>query len=198
MSGVICLSFKEEYMKWSDVVNCIQLAAPTIGSLFGPAGTVIGAGVGAGIKVVATALGVAPTQDAIAQAVATDPAAAEKLREFEIANATELQKLIITSETSVILAVNQTMQTEGKSEKWPQYSWRPFWGFASGLAFLMVCVAVCWLGYEAIANKDATALGNIPLIIGAFSTLFAIPGAILGIASWKRGNMQIEDKRACS
>ncbi len=185
-------------MKWSDVVGCIQLAAPTIGSLFGPAGTAIGAGVGAGIKVVATALGVAPTQDAIAQAVATDPAAAEKLREFEIANATELQKLIITSETSVILSVNQTMQGEGKSEHWPQYSWRPFWGFSSGLAFLVVCILVCVLAWRAVVDKDAAALGNIPLIIGAFSSLFAIPGAILGIASWKRGNMQIEEKKACS
>lgn len=145
---------------------------------------------------VATALGVTPTQDAITQAVTTDPNAAEKLREFELTNSTELQKLIITSETADILTVNTTMQAETKAEKWPQYSWRPFWGFASGAAFLFVCILVCILTWQAVINKDATSMGNIPLIIGSFSTLFAIPGAILGIASYKRGDMQIAQAKS--
>jgi len=178
-------------MKWADVVGCIQLAAPVLGSLFGPAGTVVETGISSGIKMVATALGVTPTQDAVSLAVATDPNAAEKLREFELTNSNELQKLIITSETSQVLAVNSTMQSESTSEQWPQYSWRPFWGFASGSAFFFVCVLVCILAWQAVINKDGNAMGNIPLVIGAFATLFAIPGAILGIASYKRGDMQI-------
>ena len=31
---------------------------------------------------------------------------------------------------------------------------------------------------------DRAFLGTIPTIIGAFNSLFAIPGAILGIAAW--------------
>jgi hypothetical protein len=47
-----------------------------------------------------------------------------------------------------------------------------------------------------LLNKDSSAIANIPLIIGAFSTLFAIPGAILGIAAYKRGDLQIEQAKS--
>lgn len=184
-------------MDWSTVVSTISQAAPILGSLFGPAGTAVGALAGTGIKLVAAALGVQPTKEAITAAISTDPEATLKLAQYQMANQLELQKLMITAETSNIAVVNATMQAESKSEKWPQYSWRPFWGFTSGTAFLVVCILVCILGYQAVANKDAAALGNIPLVIGAFATLFAIPGAILGIASYKRGDMQIAEKN-CS
>ncbi len=82
-------------MGWGDIVKTISGAAPLIGSLFGPAGTAVGAVAGAGLKLVATALGVEPTQDAIAEAIATDPAAAEKLKEFEMNHQLEIQKLYI-------------------------------------------------------------------------------------------------------
>ena len=80
--------------------------------------------------------------------------------------------------------VNQTMQAESKSEHWPQWFWRPFWGMISAVAFLVVCVFVCILGYRAIVEKDQNAIGMIPMVIGAFATLFSIPGAILGITAW--------------
>jgi len=190
-------------MEWADVVKAVSSAAPVIGSFFGPGGTAIGALAGTGIKLVATALGVAPTETAISQAIATDPESALKLAKYEMDNKLELQRLVITAEvariqeeTKQLQAINATMQSEGASEHWPQYSWRPFWGFASGLAFFFVCILVCILAWQAVVGKDATALGHIPLIIGAFATLFSIPGAILGIASWKRGEMQLEEKKA--
>jgi hypothetical protein len=83
--------------------------------------------------------------------------------------------------------VNQTMQIESKSEHWPQYSWRPFWGFVSAVAFLAVCVFCCILGYRAVMGSDPTALATIPQLISSFATLFAIPGAILGVTAWHRG-----------
>lgn len=89
--------------------------------------------------------------------------------------------------TNQLTAVNATMQVEGKSEKWPQYGWRPYWGFASGTAFLAVCVLVCILAYQAVLGGKPEALAMIPQLVGAFATLFAIPGAILGVASWHRG-----------
>jgi roadblock/LC7 domain-containing protein len=189
-------------MQWSDAINAISSAAPLIGSLFGPAGTAVGALASTGLRIAATALGVAPTQDAVAQAVATDPQAALKLAQYQMDNKLELQKLqvsveiaAIAADTATIQAVNSTMQVEAKAEKWWTSSWRPFWGFASGTAFIAVCILVSIIAWNAVINKDSAALGNIPMIIGAFSTLFAIPGAILGIASWKRGEMQIEQAK---
>jgi hypothetical protein len=82
-------------MDWGKVVSTISGAAPLLGSLFGPAGTAIGSLAGGAIKLVASALGVEPTQDAITTAIATDPAAAEKLKEFEMTNKLELQKLSV-------------------------------------------------------------------------------------------------------
>lgn len=88
------------------------------------------------------------------------------------------------------MAVNATMQAEAKSEHWPQYSWRPFWGFVSGIAFLVVVVFCCILGYKAIIKGEADALVMIPQLISSFAALFAIPGAILGVTAWHRGKQK--------
>lgn len=82
-------------MDWGKVVSTISGAAPLLGSLFGPAGTAIGSLAGGALKLVASALGCDPTQDAITTVIATDPAAAEKLKEFEMTNRLELQKLAV-------------------------------------------------------------------------------------------------------
>ena len=92
--------------------------------------------------------------------------------------------------TQQMAIVNQTMQVEAKSEHWPQWFWRPYWGMISGTAFLVVCIFVCVLAYEAINAKDLTMINNIPLIIAAFTTLFGIPGAILGITAWGRNKLK--------
>lgn len=69
-------------------------------------------------------------------------------------------------------------------------AWGPYLGFISATAFLVVCVFVCFLGYQAITSKDPQAIGMIPLLIGAFTTLFGIPGAILGITAWGRNKLK--------
>ena len=35
-------------------------------------------------------------------------------------------------------------------------------------------------------------LGMIPIVIGPFTSLFAIPGAILGIAAWGRNKLKLQ------
>ena len=90
-------------------------------------------------------------------------------------------------EQQLPMAVNQTMQAEANSEHWPQYSWRPFWGFASGLAFVCVAGLCCYLAYSAVVDGKAELLTSIPVLVSAFATLFAIPGAILGVTAWHRG-----------
>jgi hypothetical protein len=107
-----------------------------------------------------------------------------RLRLEEIAVQLELAELALPA------AVNQTMQVEAGSEHWPQYSWRPFWGFISGFAFLFVVVLCCVLGYNAVIDKNPDALRMIPDLVTAFATLFAIPGAILGVTAWHRGALK--------
>jgi hypothetical protein len=109
-------------MKWSDVVNCISMAAPTLGTLFGPVGTAVGAVVGSGVRLVANALGVEPTQEAITQAVVTDPAAAVKLREFELNNKLEIQRLSIQQEQMYLLDTQNARAMRGEHEKITQKS----------------------------------------------------------------------------
>lgn len=93
-------------------------------------------------------------------------------------------------ESQNLLVVNETMRTEAGDEKWWVSGWRPFIGFSTGIAFIMVCGFVGWLTYEAIASKDMNAMQMIPNIIFNFTTLFAIPGGILGIASHHRGKQK--------
>ncbi|TNC14936.1 hypothetical protein FF100_05005 [Methylobacterium terricola] len=94
-------------MDWSSLGGQLaQIGLPALGTLLGgPLGGTVGAVVGKGI---AAALGVAPTPEAVSQAVAQDPAAAQtKLAEIEaetkrqdayladIANARQMQVALV-------------------------------------------------------------------------------------------------------
>jgi len=92
--------------------------------------------------------------------------------------------------TKQMAVINQTMQTEAKSEHWPQWFWRPYWGMISGTAFGFVCALVCMLAWRAVSKSDQNAIGMIPLLIGAFTALFGIPGAILGVTAWGRNKLK--------
>ncbi len=81
-------------MEWKEVLSKITDAAPMIGSLFGAPGTLAGTVV----KLVATTLGVEPTQDAIAAEIKNNPDALLKLKELEATHQIELQKLVLETE----------------------------------------------------------------------------------------------------
>jgi hypothetical protein len=183
-------------MEWKDVGQIAAQFAPLVGTaLGGPLGTGIGA-------IIASVFGVDAQPDKVADAIAADPQAALKLREIESNNTTELQKAIIAAgtlqiaeETKQIQAVNATMQIEAQSGHWPTWSWRPYWGFISGTAFLVVSVLVCILAHKAVLGKQPEALVMIPQLVTSFTLLFGIPGAILGVASYMRGKMQVEQAK---
>tara|TARA_B100001564_G_C20348612_1_gene537856 strand:+ start:105 stop:668 length:564 start_codon:yes stop_codon:yes gene_type:complete len=115
-----------------------------------------------------------------------------QLKKFEIENKTDLQKAILANDTARIQAVNNTMQHESKSDKWWQSGWRPFWGFISAIAFLFESILIGILAYKAVLQGNATAMAMIPQMITTMATLFAVPGAILGISAWHRGKEKIE------
>lgn len=103
----------------------------------------------------------------------------------------ERENVIDQEETKRIEAVNETMRAEvlGNPEA---ASWRPIWGRWTCYNFFPVVYAlVGFFGYAIIkGNFEIVAL--IPTVIGAFAALFALPAAILGVASWKRGVEKIE------
>lgn len=112
-------------MGWSDVKDVVGKVAPLAGTLLaGPAGGAVGG-------LLASALGVEASPQAVSQAVQSDPEAALKVRQVEA----RLEATLIESRASVI-------QAEAKGESWLQRNWRPLvmlW-FAS-------LVGAHWLGF---------------------------------------------------
>lgn len=183
-------------MDWKDVgKKVVSLGAPLLGAALGGSG---GATIG---TMVAGLFGADPgSPGEILAKMQTDPEAAIKLREVELRHKERLEEIALErvrldtqKEITALQEVNTTMRTESKSEHWAQWGWRPYWGFISGTAFLVVCIFVCFLGYKAIVGNDSDAVGSIPMVIGSFTTLFGIPGAILGISAW--GRNKLKEKR---
>ena len=86
-------------MDWASVVDGIKKVAPMVGTLIGgPVGAIVGAGAGSVISMVASALGVEPTQDAITSAISADPQALLKLKELEYTHKETLEKLVLDRE----------------------------------------------------------------------------------------------------
>lgn len=168
-------------MEWKDVAKVVGEAAPVLGTLIGgPAGTVIGG-------LVASALGVSNSPDAVSAAIAADPDAAVKLKQIEADQAVQLRQLAmqdaanaLTAETARIQSVNVTMQAEAKADHWPTYTWRPFIGFAFG--FYVVSLFVLPL----FQVKPVELSADLTLTIGA----------ILGVASFFRGKAQADPRIA--
>lgn len=92
----------------------------------------------------------------------------------------------------ILATINETMRVEAKSEYWWVSGWRPFIGFITGISFFVAVCFVCFLTWQAIESKSQDAMQMIPQVIFNFTTLFGIPGAILGIASHHRGKKQRE------
>lgn len=99
-----------------------------------------------------------------------------KLVELE----TDLQKLTMDLEKSVIQAVNETMRAEAQSEHWAQWLWRPCFGFTA--------CAVLVNNY--ILLPYASPLGIQPIAVP--SEVWIMIMAVLGVAAWTRGTEKIE------
>lgn len=175
-------------MNWGNVKDSLSKAAPLLGLIMGgPAAPIIGG-------MVAKVLGVDPEPDKIEAALKTaSPETLARIREIEITKKAEIEKLaieqgivLIKAEAARIESVNATMRVEAQSEdKWTR-RWRPFWGFSSCIAFFMICAAIAW----SIFSGDSVVLKELGSIVTAIAILFSIPGAILGVASWHRGQKQ--------
>lgn len=106
-----------------------------------------------------------------------------QLKQFE----TDERKYILDVMTEQMRITNTTMQSESESERWPQYSWRPFWGFASGSLYFIVGCVLCFILIMFVKKNPADAFASMPLIISSFTGYFAIAGAVVGVTAWQRG-----------
>ncbi len=98
-------------MDWKDVAGIVGKAAPILGTVLGgPAGAAVGG-------LVAAALGVENTPDAIEKAVATDPEAALKLRALEMDHKAELQKMVLDYSGKLVDAGTTSIQADVDDRK---------------------------------------------------------------------------------
>lgn len=180
-------------MDWKELGTKIADSAPLLGSALGGP---LGGGLG---SIIAAAFGSEPKPDKVLEAIQKDLQAAVKLQEIQSNEKVRLQEIVsqqaivgLQEETKRLSEVNQTMRAESQSEHWPQWLWRPLWGMISAAAFFVICCFVCYLAYKAVMGGIPEAMQMIPQFIGAMTMLFSVPGAILGVASWHRGQQKRE------
>lgn len=161
-------------MEWGKVVSTISGAAPLLGSLFGPAGTAVGAVAGAGIKLIASALGVESTKEAIAEAIVTDPNAIVKIKELEINARVELQKLSI-QQLGLELADTASARTrqvehEKATGKSDTTLYILAWSIIAG--FFSLTLTLLYFSYSGKPITDQT--GVLFMLMGTLSTAFGM------------------------
>lgn len=129
-------------MDWSDIAETVGEAAPMVGSaLAGRAGGAMGG-------LVAKALGVEDSPDAVNQALKTDPKAAIKLREVEA----DLEKARLESRSNIITA-------EANGESWLQRNWRPLL-----MMWFAILVGGYWFGMTPDNLSEATVLSLFDIV----------------------------------
>jgi hypothetical protein len=178
-------------MNWKDIgTKLAALGLPALGAaIAGPAGMAVG-------KLIAGSLGLGadatPEQTAAALGnVSGDQIVALKTIEAQMArDKLEHDTKERQADSADLAAINQTMQAEGKSEHWLQWSWRPLNGLSLALGSLLLVVGVLVMAGVAIYNKDFASLNAIPTIVMSVSAALAVPGAVCGVTAWHKGVMQ--------
>ena len=145
---------------------------------------------GSVVKTIARTITGAMDDDEAERRLAENPGLRVELEKAVLIHIVEMAKAEndrIQAENEALAEVNRTMRMESNSDSWWQSAWRPFWGFVSALAFALMTGYLCWLGYRAILGQQPEALAMVPQLITSFAPLWAVPAAILGVASWHRG-----------
>lgn len=164
-------------MDWKDLKGIVGKAAPLLGTLLGgPAGAAAG-------SLVASVLGVDNEPDEVKKALEADPSLLLKLREAEMQQQTELQRMMVESETQQLSQVNETIRAElASGDKFKSY-WRPLFGYVMALTWGTVMLAAT---YQILFKPDYASATIAAL--GQLSGLWGIGLAVLGINVWKRSD----------
>ena len=134
---------------WDSIKDTVGSIAPIAGTILGgPAGGAVGG-------MIASALGVANTPDAVAAAIKADPDAAIKIRQIEAQ--LEQTKLAVRGEV---------VKAEATGESWLQRNWRPL-----TMIWFSVLVGGYWFGFtpENLSEESVLSLFNLVKIgIGGY------------------------------
>jgi putative Ca2+/H+ antiporter (TMEM165/GDT1 family) len=158
-------------MDWKDVAATAGKFAPLVGTLLGgPAGAAIGG-------LVAAALGTENTPDAIHAAIATDPAKALQLAQWEGDNKVKLTAMNFTHADNLLAAVTASIQADVEDRKSARdasvsggTAKRLFW-----LSMLLLAatlgteIGVLFFGYP--KSLDAVIVGRVLGLMDAVSML---------------------------
>jgi hypothetical protein len=166
-------------MEWKDLKPIIGGSAPLIGKLIGVgvsfipgigpiAGPIIGPAIG---SILAREFGVAPTPDAVANAIASNPdevvkaklAAATEQVKAQYAWAAQVETGELHLEEVAFTQTNATMQAELAHEHWFFTGWRPFIGWVFGavaLAFGLMMVIKGRSDEKRTAIENGAAMPN--------------------------------------
>lgn len=102
-------------MDWSKVVGLVKTAAPLLGTCIGgPAGTAAGALASGAISLVASAFGVEESDnpEAIYNAIQADPDAIIKLKQIELNNKTELERIALQRDQASLADIQNARMRE--------------------------------------------------------------------------------------
>ncbi len=168
---------------WSDVRNIIGDAAPVIGGLLGgPAGAAVG-------SVVARALGVGNSPDAVTQALRTDPKALAKVVMLEQSDAMRLALTKLEEQASQV----RVDELEAKSSSIFVSGWRPAVGWVCVTAF-----GVAYVLEPLVAWGAALAHATVSLPALDLSTMMPVLLGMLGLGGLRtaekiKGSSRVPD-----
>lgn len=179
-------------MLWQDIAQQLAPIAPTLGRMLGsalpiPFGGALGEVAG---KVIADALGVEATPEAVSVAIQATPADVVKaqLEDAESEARARYAAIAAQAKAEAIVGAKQvetvaaTMQAELVNGAWYQRMWRP------AAMFMWVATWPVQIGtiLYPVWFDNQTALGALPTLIYALSTWNAAPAALAGVYSWNR------------
>lgn len=159
---------------WDSIKGVVGKAAPLLGTaLGGPAG-------GAAASMIAQALGVEDTPDAISKALDSDPEAAIKLQRLQNEHEAELRRMTLEAETTRQTQLHKTIRAELASDNFYKSGWRPTigWVLALSLAAIMGTLA-----YAIAVQPDKAAE-----IMSAASGVLMFMAGLLGYNAKKRSD----------
>lgn len=112
--------------------------------------------------------------------------------QLELSKATlELEKEMRKIDTDQMNVVAKTMvEYDLKAEHWPQWLWRPMYGFVSCGCFAYVVIIIVNTFKLAVKLKMPELMDVMPQFVFNIFLLFTIPGSILGITAYGRNKFK--------
>ena len=162
-------------MDWKDVGTALANVAPMLGTLLGgPAGATIG-------SLIAHEFGTSSDPASVSAAITADPNAAIKLQQIVVDHDIAIKQMIfqqaqaeLVADTATVQAVNATIQADVRGDSWLQKNHHAI----ESLATVFMTIAIYF-----ILPLLKLQVPDVP------EFAFMMLGALLGITSWKHGDI---------